>query len=125
MFSPIRALEHVPHRLDQQVEVPPTAKRSGRGGVARSAPILEITLSLAVLSCYASSQMTSQGAHKAYLDALRRMTAEQRLLKALELTRLVRDLHLHGLRRRFPQHSEPQIREIFFGSLKRCWNRNY
>ena len=69
--------------------------------------------------------MTSQGAHKAYLDALRRMTAEQRLLKALELTRLVRDLHLHGFRRRFPQHSEPQIREIFFGSLKRCWNRNY
>jgi hypothetical protein len=73
----------------------------------------------------AGPQMTSQGAHKAYLEALRRMTPEQRLLKALELSRLVRDLHLHGLRRRFPQHSKTQIREIFLGSLKRCWNRNY
>jgi hypothetical protein len=69
--------------------------------------------------------MTPLGAHKAYLEALRRMTAEQRLLKALELTRLVRELHLHGLRRRFSPYSEAKIHEIFLESLKRYWIKNY
>ena len=40
--------------------------------------------------------------HQLYLAALRRLTPEQRLLKAFELTELSRELFRAGLRQRFP-----------------------
>jgi hypothetical protein len=41
--------------------------------------------------------------HQLYLETLRRLTPEQRLLKALELTELSRELFRAGLRQRFPE----------------------
>ena len=60
-----------------------------------------------------------------YIEALRRMTPEARLSKALELTAFARQLFLLGLRRRFPEQSEEEIRALYLERLSRCHNRNY
>jgi hypothetical protein len=60
-----------------------------------------------------------------YLESLRRMTPAQRLKKAIELSDLGKRLFLHGLRRRFPDADEKQIRTIYLARIARCHNRNY
>ena len=47
--------------------------------------------------------------HQLYLAALRRLTPEQRLLKAFELTELSRELFRAGLRQRFPEADEAEL----------------
>ncbi len=63
--------------------------------------------------------------HKLYIQALRRMSPEARLLKAFELSQFSRDLFLHGLHKRFPELSEDAIRGIYLERLHKCHNRNY
>ncbi|HQU32393.1 MAG: hypothetical protein HRU72_08445 [Planctomycetia bacterium] len=63
--------------------------------------------------------------HKVYIQALRRMSPEQRLLKAFELSQFSRDLFLHGLRKRFPDLSEAEIKKLYLERLNKCHNRNY
>ncbi|MGH7213797.1 MAG: hypothetical protein ACREIT_03420 [Tepidisphaeraceae bacterium] len=63
--------------------------------------------------------------HAEYLAALRRMTPEQRLRKAFELSDMTKSLFREGLRRRFPEKSERELHEIFLDRLRRCHNRNY
>jgi hypothetical protein len=60
-----------------------------------------------------------------YIQALRRMTPEKRLLKAFELTQFSKELFLQGLRRRFPGLSEEEIRKIYLERIDKCHNRNY
>lgn len=60
-----------------------------------------------------------------YLDVLRRMTPEQRLMKAIELTELGRTLLREGLRSRFPEASAEELKRLYFERLDRCRNRNY
>ena len=62
---------------------------------------------------------------KIYLEVLRRMTPEQRLLKAFELSEFTRLLLLHDLRRRFPDASEEEFRKILLERLAKCFNLNY
>jgi hypothetical protein len=63
--------------------------------------------------------------HRRYLEVLSRMTPEQRLLKAFELSEFTKALFLHGLRQRFPDATEEEIRKIFLARLTKCHNRNY
>jgi len=63
--------------------------------------------------------------HKQYLIALTKMSAEQRLLKALELSAMTKKLFLAGLSRRFPDKTDTEIREIYLQRLGKCYNRNY
>ncbi|MBI4331207.1 MAG: hypothetical protein HY673_08000 [Chloroflexi bacterium] len=63
--------------------------------------------------------------HKLYLEILRKMTPEQRLLKAFELTEFSRQLFLDGLRSRFPEKSEDEIKKIYLERLDKCHNRNW
>lgn len=63
--------------------------------------------------------------HKIYIQILRRMTPEQKLLKCFELSQLCREFFLHGLRRRFPGLSDDAIQEIYLKRLDKCHNRNY
>ncbi|MCK6629214.1 MAG: hypothetical protein L6R45_29065 [Anaerolineae bacterium] len=63
--------------------------------------------------------------HKLYLQTLRRMTPEQRLAKAFELSEFSRQLFIHGLRRRFPDLSEAEFKELLLRRLEKCHNRNY
>jgi hypothetical protein len=53
------------------------------------------------------------------------MSSEERLMKAFELTEFSRQLFRQGLRRRFPDLSEPELNKIFLERPVRCHNRNY
>ena len=63
--------------------------------------------------------------HDLYIRVLRRMSSEERLMKAFELTEFSRQLFRQGLRRRFPDLSEPELNKIFLERPVRCHNRNY
>jgi hypothetical protein len=60
-----------------------------------------------------------------YLEVLRRMTPEQRLRQAFELSEMTRQLFRHGLRQRFPDLSEEELHKIFLERLAECHNSNY
>jgi len=61
--------------------------------------------------------------HQLCLDALRRMTPEQRPLKAFELTELSRELLRAGLRQCFPDAGEAELQRIYLERLKTRHNR--
>lgn len=62
--------------------------------------------------------------HRAiYVESLRAMTSEQRLLKAFELTEMTRQLLLDGLRERHPGAADSEIRRRYLERLGRCHNR--
>lgn len=61
--------------------------------------------------------------HRVYIEALRRLTPEQRLLKAFELTDMSRALFRDGLRARFPQASDVELEHIYLERLEKCHNR--
>jgi hypothetical protein len=71
-----------------------------------------------------SEPQTSE-AHRQRLRILRAMTPEDRLTQALELSDLVRALFEEGLRRRFPNLSEKELRSLLLRRLDLCHNRNY
>ena len=43
--------------------------------------------------------------HKIYIQVLRQMSPEKRLLKAFELSKFTKNLFIHGLHKRFPNLS--------------------
>ncbi len=63
--------------------------------------------------------------HKIYIQTLRRMSPEARLLKAFELSRFSKALFSHGLRKRFPNVSDNEFKKIYLERLNKCHNRNY
>ena len=63
--------------------------------------------------------------HRLYIQTLRRMTSEDRLLKSFELSDFSKELFLHGLRRRFPDLSDEAIKKLYLERLDKCHNRNY
>jgi hypothetical protein len=63
--------------------------------------------------------------HAVYIQVLRNMTPEQRLLKAFELSDLARQLFLCGLRKRFPDLSPEEVDRLFRERLNQCHNWNY
>lgn len=63
--------------------------------------------------------------HKEYISTLNKMSGEQRLHKALELSAITKQLFLSGLNKRFPTKSETEIKEIYLQRLSKCYNRNY
>jgi len=60
-----------------------------------------------------------------YIEILRRMTPEQRLNKAFELSKFAKDLFIAGIRKRFPDTTEEEIQKIVLRRLQKCHNRNY
>ncbi len=63
--------------------------------------------------------------HKIYIQVLRQMSPEKRLLKAFELSAFTTELFIHGLRKRFPNLQEEEFKKIFLERLDKCHNRNY
>jgi hypothetical protein len=61
--------------------------------------------------------------HARYLEALRGMTPEQRLLKAFELTEQSQELLRAGIRWRFPDATPEQQQSIYLEQLERCRSR--
>jgi len=62
--------------------------------------------------------------HARYLQTLRRMTPQQRLAKAFELSEQAKSLFLAGLRMRFANLSEPELHRLALRRLEKCHNRN-
>jgi hypothetical protein len=62
--------------------------------------------------------------HRLYIEALRRMTPEQKLAKAFELSALAKRAFSEGLRRRFPDLSEDDFKKLLLERLAKCHNRN-
>lgn len=63
--------------------------------------------------------------HKIYIQALRQMAPEKRLLKTFELSEFSKQLFIHGLRKTFPNFSEEEFRKLLLERLDKCHNRNY
>ena len=63
--------------------------------------------------------------HRLYLSVLKRMTPEQRLLKAFELSRFAKELFRTGLRHSFPELGEDAFHRLFLERIEKCHNRNY
>jgi len=63
--------------------------------------------------------------HRQYLATLKKMGPEKRLLKALELSAISKQLFMSGLRKRFPDKTEAEIKELYLQRLAKCYNRNY
>ena len=60
-----------------------------------------------------------------YVRTLRRMTPEQRLAKAFELTEMTRELLWTGLKQRFPEKPEGELRDLYLRRLEKCHNRDF
>ena len=60
-----------------------------------------------------------------YVGILRRMTPEQRLAKAFELTEMSRALFVKGLHARFPNLTREEFHALVLRRLEKCHNRNY
>jgi hypothetical protein len=59
------------------------------------------------------------------IAALRRLSPAKRLEVAFDLSDFSRDLFLRGLRKRFPEKTEEEIRRIFLERIDKCHNANY
>jgi hypothetical protein len=62
---------------------------------------------------------------KLYIESLKRMTPEQRLLKAIELSEMGKQMLSDNLRRQNPGLPEAELHRLFLARLARCHNRNY
>jgi len=67
----------------------------------------------------------SDEGHKHQLSVLRGLTPEQPLLIAFDLSENTRRIFAEGLRARFPELSEQELRSLFVERLDLCHNRNY
>ncbi len=63
--------------------------------------------------------------HGRYLEVLRSMTPEQRMMKAFELTEMTRQLLRDGLRASFPQATDEEIHRRYLEQLRKSHNLNY
>jgi hypothetical protein len=63
--------------------------------------------------------------HKLYIKVLRRMSPEEHLRKAFELSEFSKNLFTHGLRKRFPDLPEHEFHMLLLKRLEKCHNRNY
>ena len=63
--------------------------------------------------------------HKLYIEALRRMSPQQRLLKAFELSEFAKRLFIRGLHERFPNLPNTEFQKILRDRLAKCHNKNY
>ena len=62
---------------------------------------------------------------RVWLETLRRMTPDQKLQKMFELTEMTRRLFWDGLRNRFPDMPEDELKKLYLERLDKCHNRNW
>jgi len=53
------------------------------------------------------------------------MSPQDRLRKSFELTELTKDLFMAGLRHRFPDLPDKEIKKIYLKRIDKCHNLNY
>lgn len=60
-----------------------------------------------------------------YIEILRKMTPEQRIMKALELTDMAKMLLWEGLKTRYPDMPEFELKKIYLKEWDKGYNQNY
>jgi len=63
--------------------------------------------------------------HDVYIHVLRRMSPEQHLLKAFELSAMTRELFITGMRRRFPDLNAVEFKKLVQERIELCHNQIY
>lgn len=63
--------------------------------------------------------------HEAYLEALRRLTPGERMMKVFELNDFAREMFMAGLRHRHPGATEEELRLILIQQSEKWHNQNY
>ena len=63
--------------------------------------------------------------HKQYIQTLRAMSPEKRLMKSFELSVFAKKLFIHGLQKRFPNLTKSEFQKIYLERISKCYNRNY
>ena len=63
--------------------------------------------------------------HRIYIQVLREMSPEKRLLKAFELSEFANQLFIHVLHKRFPNLSDEEFKKILLERFDKCHNRNH
>jgi hypothetical protein len=77
------------------------------------------------LPAFTTMNLKSAPNHKVYLEVLKKMSPAERLEKAFQLSKMTKQLFLEGLRKRFPEKNEMEIRSIYLKRIEKCYNRNY
>jgi hypothetical protein len=72
-----------------------------------------------------TADMKPRPNHDVYIHVLRRMSAEQHLLKAFELSALTRELFITGMRRRFSDLNANELKKLIRERLEQCHNQIY
>jgi hypothetical protein len=62
---------------------------------------------------------------KIYIEALRNIGPEKRLLRAIELSEFTRALFKENLKKTFPELNDNELHELYLKRLALCQNRNY
>ena len=63
--------------------------------------------------------------HREYIKILKKMTPQQRLFRAMELSDLTKSLFITGLKLRYPDYTEDEIKNIYIEKISRCRNSGY
>jgi hypothetical protein len=64
-------------------------------------------------------------AHQVYLEALRRMTPQQKLDRIFEMTDNANKMLYDNLKNTFPGLSEKDLKKLYLKRLDLCHNRNW
>ncbi len=68
-------------------------------------------------------RLKQQPNRRIYIDTLRRMSPEERLAKAFELSEMTHEALRVGLQQRHPDATPEEIATLFRERLERCRNR--
>jgi len=63
--------------------------------------------------------------HREYIKIIRRLTPEEKLKKCFELNELTKQLFLTGLKNRFPNLSQEEIKKLYLKRINKCHNLDY
>ncbi|MBC8387133.1 MAG: hypothetical protein ISS13_01615 [Actinobacteria bacterium] len=63
--------------------------------------------------------------HREYIKIIRRLTPEEKLKKCFELNELTKKLFLTGLKNRFPNLSQEEIKKLYLKRINKCHNLDY
>ncbi|MCK5568062.1 MAG: hypothetical protein KAI62_09120 [Actinomycetia bacterium] len=68
---------------------------------------------------------TDRQTHKEYIKILKKMKPQARLQKAFELSDLTKNLFITGLRMRYPDYSEEDIKDLYIEKIYKCHSSDY
>jgi len=68
---------------------------------------------------------STNNSHSEYIKIIRRLTPEERLKKCFELNELTKQLFLTGLKNRFPNLSQEEIKKLYLKRINKCHNLDY